>query len=949
MSGRLCWSTREPKVYLAIGKGCFGFSWSDSSVSHLWSYEGFVEDVRVVVEGISGLLAVSSGRSIHILDPYSPAKPRVSWMDAHKDTIYAMHFDAKTGILFSSGKDNCLKAWEVLNEELSLIASTPDSHQNWVMSIQFDPIRRLLITAGMDGLVRAWRLDSSGNFFALATSEDAHPEGILTLCSNMESNISVSSGKDGCLQLWRYQSSSLRMVACEAESTHEGWVKCLQFDPPSGLVVSSGDDGAIRVFKYQEERFLPMAEGLHAHPSGILGLIFCPKTMRVLSAGEDGSMRCWTVDCDAKTITLQAKVDDAHDGGAVSHIQYDVRRKLVVTAGSDQCLRAWLLDQTFTAMAYCQGEGVLALQLDAEDDICYCAHADSSISVWKVDVGLGELRHIATESNAHSGRILAFNFAQVSKLLLTAGVDKAIRAWQLHGKELRMVCQSTQFLNSGVLALAYDAKTGIVLSAGMRGGIKAWRHSGDRLVPINLDHVDHSEGLLILHFDASSMVILSGGLDGALKAWQLTLASVKRIREPMQAHKGWSRAMHYDVKNGYVASCGDDGHVKAWELKGETLTPLGSALAAHPDGARGVLINGGFGLVLSCGDDGVIKAFKLSAWETNLVSSCEHPGPVFNLQYFNPQLVSCSMDGTLKVWKVDGNGALSLQAESSAEKLPTLAMKYDPTSRTIFTAGLDGTIRVWRLEQDGIMLLSSIEAHEGMIRSMQYDRQGRTLVTAGEDGRLCAWSFKAEKLSKKASVEAISSGIHVIAWVRSSCTVIAASADASLSVWEMSKKTFREACSVKTAHVNVINALHYDDDLSTVFTGCHSVRVWKLAASKLTELHHLQHPFGLSHSVTALRYSHALSLLVGCSTTGAICSWFYSGGSEPIALWQVENAHSRGTMSVVFDSQRSLFVTGGNDKTLKTWHLQGNLELMGVATEAGKSKVFTACPKQFAR
>lgn len=28
-------------------------------------------------------------------------------------------------------QDNCLKAWEVLNEELSLIASTPDSHQNW--------------------------------------------------------------------------------------------------------------------------------------------------------------------------------------------------------------------------------------------------------------------------------------------------------------------------------------------------------------------------------------------------------------------------------------------------------------------------------------------------------------------------------------------------------------------------------------------------------------------------------------------------------------------------------------------------------------------------------------------------------------------------------------------------------------------------------------------------
>ena len=89
----------------------------------------------------------------------------------------------------------------------------------------------------------------------------------------------------------------------------------------------------------EEERFLPVAERLHAHPSGILGLRLCPKTMhlgledgpsashgtetgkcdlrRVLSAGEDGSMRCWTVDCDAKTITMQVGGDHQTGGHAL--------------------------------------------------------------------------------------------------------------------------------------------------------------------------------------------------------------------------------------------------------------------------------------------------------------------------------------------------------------------------------------------------------------------------------------------------------------------------------------------------------------------------------------------------------------------------------------------------------------------------------------------------------
>lgn len=32
------------EVYLAIGKGCFGFAPSDSALTHLWSYEGFLEE-----------------------------------------------------------------------------------------------------------------------------------------------------------------------------------------------------------------------------------------------------------------------------------------------------------------------------------------------------------------------------------------------------------------------------------------------------------------------------------------------------------------------------------------------------------------------------------------------------------------------------------------------------------------------------------------------------------------------------------------------------------------------------------------------------------------------------------------------------------------------------------------------------------------------------------------
>lgn len=49
----------------------------------------------------------------------------------------------------------------------------------------------------------------------------------------------------------------------------------------------------------------------------------------------------------------------------------------------------------------------------------------------------------------------------------------------------------------------------------------------------------------------------------------------------------------------------------------------------------------------------------------------------------------------------------------------------------------------------------------------------------------------------------------------------------------------------KRAHQeNVINAMHMDGESMTLFTGCHSIRFWHLAESKLIELHCLMYPFG---------------------------------------------------------------------------------------------------------
>eukprot|EP00927_Polykrikos_kofoidii_P048077 TRINITY_DN42302_c0_g1_i1.p1 TRINITY_DN42302_c0_g1~~TRINITY_DN42302_c0_g1_i1.p1 ORF type:complete len:1017 (-),score=164.21 TRINITY_DN42302_c0_g1_i1:101-3151(-) len=944
---RLCFSDLSPNMYAAFGKSLYGFKLSEDRVQQILTIPGFTEDVRIVVEGPEGFLAVSSGKSFSIVDPARPREAVLTNNGAHLDTIYAMHFNLATGLLLSSGKDKELKIWHfnAQNRELTLLVSVPTAHDDWIIGLDLDVPRSLVFSAGIDGLVKVWFFErDAGTLTLLTTSPCVHSEGILALRYSSTKGVALSAGRDGCLRCWRITLEGLRLLTF-AEEVHCGWSRAVQFHGPSGFIVSGGDDGMVHVQQLaidMRQRGTPgctedaehegggssatltsLARQEQAHEGAILALQFSAAQSLVVSGGDDGSIRAFcfrrgqasetTVSGEDVPWELQplAQVADAHDGGAVVALQLGAMRKntpganadpgrIVVSAGSDGRIRIWCVDEAagvFKPVAVSsesQGSGILAIQFDSSANVVLGAAVDGAILSWLLEGDSLTLR--SRLDGAHRGRIFALKYDASSGILLSAGMDKAIRAWRHSGQgDLSPVGSTVEPLTSGVLTLHFDAASGTVLSSGMDGRIRAWALQGESLLPDNLEMSASSDGILALEYDVASGVVVSVGIDGSIKAWIIErTALTPPLGGELQCHDGWIRAMHFDVKSQFVATCGDDGAVRAWCLDGNAILPCGTALDAHWDGARGVLVDGKMRLVLSAGDDGAIKAWRIQdrSMVHLSIASEAHDSVIFGVRFDEASRIalSASMNGVIKAWRLgEENNLVEVATNLRAPRSGILAIRFDAESSTVLSAGIDGAIRTWRLEDGELSLEAATDAHSGMVRALEFDAKLRMAVSGGEDGVIRVWRLQEDgNLSAVAMASEGHNEVCAMSFHGPSSLVASAGDEGEVRVWRINGETLDQVAVVVGAHSGgVVKALQLvvskGDDASALLVSAGTERTICVWKVEGNSLSLLTQETR-SGGVLAFDLDFSTHILFGALAEGGVRAWMLLDGGSRLAL-----------------------------------------------------------------
>ena len=186
----------------------------------------------------------------------------------------------------------------------------------------------------------------------------------------------------------------------------------------------------------------------------------------------------------------------------------------------------------------------------------------------------------------------------------------------------------------------------------------------------------------------------------------------------------------------HVASCAHDGTVNLWT--GADCLTLDWSVAGHDDVAWSVAFDHDSSRVASTSLDVKIWRVADGAEELHLEGHERlTTGAVFLRS--RPLLVTCALDGTVRVWDLEDGSLLAEPYDSTA---PFHGLALDPTGRWLAVASGDSTVLLWdRIEEgDSTRGPDHILPRAGNpVWAVAFDPTGETLAVAEQEGGVTLW------------------------------------------------------------------------------------------------------------------------------------------------------------------------------------------------------------------
>ncbi len=226
-------------------------------------------------------------------------------------------------------QDTALTLWNIPSgvELRKLSWQSEDQH---IQIAAFSPDSAFIITTTVDGSVQVWNVDTGKQTLRInkigGSTTAFSPDGkLLAISSNMAEIclVELLTGKERC------------RLRTPFRSQYEADV--LVFSPDSRLLAWAGDD-SVRLWDVVKGKVLRSFVG---HQGTVTTIAFSPSSSSTASGGVlasgsvDGTVRLWKTDT-----AEELRCFDGHLG-AVQHLAFNEDGRMLISAGSDQCIYIW--------------------------------------------------------------------------------------------------------------------------------------------------------------------------------------------------------------------------------------------------------------------------------------------------------------------------------------------------------------------------------------------------------------------------------------------------------------------------------------------------------------------------------------------------------------------------------------------------------------------------------
>jgi WD40 repeat protein len=597
-------------------------------------------------------------------------------------------------------------------------------HGGRVLSIAFSPDGRRIVSGSMDGTLRLW--DSNGK--AIGSPFKGHKYGVISVAFSPDGQRIVSADGlfDGTLRLW---DSNGKAIGSPFKG-QQGGARAVAFSPDGQKMVSGSAYGTLQLW---DRNGKALGSPWKAHEIGrssdfVLSLVkavaFSPDGRRIVSGGQDGTVRLW--DSNGKAIGSPFK---GHQGD-VAAVAFSPDGQRIISAGEDGTVRLWNSKGKAIGFPWQGHEGyVYSVAFSPDGQRVISAGEDGTMRLWDSE---GKL--IGSPLKGHDGPVISVAFSPDGQRIASGGMDDTLRLWDSNGKAIGSPWQgygrATVTLNSftnGVISVAFSPDGQRIVTTGGNRELLFWDSKGKA---IGSPFKGPVHGVTSVAFSPDRQRMVIGGDDGTLRLWD---SNGKAIGSPLKGHQGNVTSIVFSPDGQRIASGGWDGTLRLWDSNGKAIGSLlkgpvngDTSVAFSPDGQR----------IVSGRGDGMLRL-----WDSNgkaIGSPLKGHETVVAFVAFSPdgqRIISGGggYNGSLRLW--DSNGKVLNFPLQGYRGVSSIA--FSPDGQRIVSGGDDGTLRLW--DSNGKALGSPLKGHQGAVGSVAFSPDGQRIVSGGEDGALRLW------------------------------------------------------------------------------------------------------------------------------------------------------------------------------------------------------------------
>jgi WD40 repeat protein len=436
---------------------------------------------------------------------------------------------------------------------------------------------------------------------------------------------------------------------------------------------------------------------LSGNEDAVLGVDVSADGSRVVSAGEDGSVRLWNVATGGSGQIL-------HDGDeAERDVAFSPDGRRILAVGDDGVVRLW----TGTEETRVSGEGreLLAAAFSADGQRFAAGGRDGVTRVWGVSGGppVAVLR-------GQRARIYDLSFGPASDRVVSAGDDGTARIWDAGGTVSWTVPSPTWDID-------FNRDGRLLASSSEDGTMRVWEANTGRL----LASLQGPDGYMAGKFSPTADTLIIPNWDASLiRIWPISERSAEVVVEPPQVRGVESAA--FDATGERIVYVAAKGRIVVRDLGSGREVTLGGA----PEIVWGAEFSPEGGRVAAIPERDVVL------WRLDRPARPErtldgHRGHVNELDYSSDgRLVTGGSDRTIRVWDPDGRPLVVMRGHE--DEINTVVFTSDGTK--VLSASDDGTLRLWDAETGAT--LAVLQAGKDPVTDVALSRDGK-IATLGDD------------------------------------------------------------------------------------------------------------------------------------------------------------------------------------------------------------------------